>query len=409
MTVLFGHPTGNPNSHNAALAHFEAGWLEAFCVPWMPTELELALLARVPGVQVQVERLRRRSFPALRDARKVQGRLGEWSRMLRRLAGGEWADERLSYQANDWLMAVMSRECRRPAVTAVHAYEDCALLQFREAARTGKSRIYDLPIGYYPAWESTFNVLAEKYAAWLPRGGARGSAYARPEQKRMEMDLADLVLVPSTFVKKTVQSFADREVAIAGYGVDSEFWHPLEGRREEGPLRFLYAGQCSVRKGTPLLIEAWRRAALKDATLDLVGQWQLSEERRAGLTGSIRLRGPASPEILRTYYRSADIFVFPSNFEGYGLVILEAMACGLPVIATDATAGPDVLDGYTGRVIPADDLDALVSALRWAGMERDGVARMRATARRSAEGMAWKRYRMRVREATAPFVSGGKR
>jgi FkbM family methyltransferase len=51
VTVLFGHPTGNPNSHHAALAHLEAGWLEAFCVPWMPSAPELALLSRIPGLK----------------------------------------------------------------------------------------------------------------------------------------------------------------------------------------------------------------------------------------------------------------------------------------------------------------------------------------------------------------------
>ena len=44
MSILFGHPTGNPNSHHAALAHFEAGRLEALCVPWMPSELALGVL-----------------------------------------------------------------------------------------------------------------------------------------------------------------------------------------------------------------------------------------------------------------------------------------------------------------------------------------------------------------------------
>lgn len=87
---------------------------------------------------------------------------------------------------------------------------------------------------------------------------------------------------------------------------------------------------------------------------------------------------------------------------------VRAMACGLPVISTDATAGPDLLDDRTGRVIPADDLEALVEVLRWAGNHRDGIARMRDDARRAAERMTWERYRTCVREATAPLVLGGK-
>lgn len=407
MSVLFGHPTGNPNSHHAALAHFEAGWLEAFCVPWMPSERELALLAAVPGLGANVARLRRRQFAPLRDAPKVEGRLAEWTRMTRRLIGGAWADERLAYEANDWLMSVMRRECGRPKVTAVHAYEDCSLLQFREAARTGKARIYDMPIGYYPAWESTLARLARKYEHWLPSVGSMGSVYVRPEQKRLEMELADVVLAPSNFVRRSVHQYVDKEVHIASYGVNSRFWRPINARRTIGPMRFLYVGQCSIRKGIPLLIDAWKRAALSDAVLDLVGRWQLSEDVRQNLPKGIALHSPVSPEELRKIYQNSDIFVFPSNFEGYAIVLLEAMACGLPIIATDAS-GPDASDDIVGRTIPADDLDALVEALRWACGARDQVFRMRDAARRAAERMTWEGYRAHVRAAVAPFVAGSR-
>ena len=84
--ILFGHPTGNPNSHHAALAHYESGALEAFCVPWMPTPGQIAALRRVPGLSRSAGRLARRWFEPLRNAPRVEGRLGEWVRLARRLA-----------------------------------------------------------------------------------------------------------------------------------------------------------------------------------------------------------------------------------------------------------------------------------------------------------------------------------
>lgn len=403
MTVLFGHPSGNPNSHHAALAHFEAGWLEAFCVAWMPSELELRLLEYIPGMKSQARRLRRRRFAALGGANRIQGRLGEWSRMARRLAGGAWADERLSYEANDWLMHVMRRECGRAGVTAVHSYEDCSLLQFREAAKTGRARIYDMPIGYYPAWQATQRSLAQRYVDWLPEGHAGESRYARPERKREEMELADLVLAPSSFVRRTVEDFADRPVAIAPYGVDSAFWCPGAPREKSGPMRFLFAGACSMRKGIPLLMQAWKAASLADSVLELVGSWQLARTER--LPEGVTWRSAVSPEDLRELYRGADILVFPSYFEGFGLVLLEAMACGLPVITTDA-AGCDVLDDSAGRVLPAGDLNALVEALRWASAHREDVRRMAIGARAKAESMTWLNYRRSVRESVSAFAGG---
>jgi Glycosyltransferase len=361
MTVLFGHPTGNPNAHHAALAHFEANRLEAFCVPWMPSRATLRLLEHVGSLKLMAQRLGRRHFPPLVNAPILQGRIGEMRRLFTRAMGG--GDERISYEANDWLMRTMLRECRRPAVTAVHAYEDCSLWQFIEAKRLGKACIYDMPIGYYPAWEQTQVELARRYADWLPVGGLPSNRYVRLEQKRQEMDLADLVLIPSSFVGTTIRAFhPHKKLTRACYGVDLNFWTPVAKEQGLRPLRFLYAGQLSLRKGIPGLLEAWEKAALRDAELELAGKWQLAESKRTSLARGVTWRPPCSPEALRERYRAADVFVFPSFFEGFGLVLLEAMACGLPAIASEATAGPDIITESCGRLVPTGNLEALVES-----------------------------------------------
>jgi glycosyltransferase involved in cell wall biosynthesis len=401
MTILFGHPTGSPFSHQAALAHQEAGRLEAFCVPWMPTLGELSWLGKIPPLSAHAARLERRYFQPLASSPKVEGRVGEWARMARRIAGGPWADERLSYEANDWLMRTMRRECRRPGVKAVHAYEDCSLWQFEESKRLGKACVYDMPIGYYPAWEETQTRLAAEFSDWLPKGGLPSSRWVRPRQKQREMELADLVLVPGSFVKKTIDDYIEKPTALAPYAVDAGFWHPTDRTRNDGPLTFLFAGQISIRKGLPVLLKAWRRAGLKDARLELVGMWNLTPSRQRELPAGVSYQGPCSSESLRGIFRQSDVFVFPSFFEGFGLVILEAMACGLPVIATDATAGVDLLDENTGRVFAAGDEDALVDNLRWFADNRDRLPAMGRAARAKAETCTWEQYRWRVGDAVA--------
>ena len=107
MSILFGHPGGNPNSHHAALAHLEAGRLEAFCVPWMPSSRTLTTLQRFDPTRSLGQRLARREFAPLAGATKVQGRVGEWRRLATRAFG--LGDERLSYEANDWLMQTMAK------------------------------------------------------------------------------------------------------------------------------------------------------------------------------------------------------------------------------------------------------------------------------------------------------------
>jgi len=119
-------------------------------VPWFPEKWELSLLKAVPGLGKEAERLCRRRFEPLVAAPKVQGRLGEWGRLIRRKMGG---GEELSYEANDWLMKTMARESLRPGVKIVHSYEDCSQWQFQAAKRVGKACIYDMPIGYYGWWQ----------------------------------------------------------------------------------------------------------------------------------------------------------------------------------------------------------------------------------------------------------------
>ena len=403
MSILFGHPTGNPNSHQAALAHFEAGRLETFCVPWMPSSLTLRLLNQIGSLRPMARRLSRRNFPPLGNASMVQGRVAELCRLLTRVFGR--GDERLSYDANDWLMGIMRRECSRSAVTAVHAYEDCSLLQFIEAKRLGKACIYDMPIGYYPAFEKTQADLARMYTDWLPTGGLLSSRYVRPEQKRQEMSLADLVLVPSLFVANSIRDFhPDKRIKIAPYGTDSgaDLYE-----RERGPqdvMTFLFVGQCSLRKGIPLLLEAWRAAGLKHARLQLVGNWQLAEAKQKSLPPRVEWTGPVSRDMLRDYYDRADIFVFPSYFEGRALVVGEALSSGLPVLTTPASGAEDLIDDTCGRLVPTGNYDALVESLRWFDKNREKLPQLRRSALARAQGCTWQNYRRCVSEGVGPFV-----
>lgn len=403
MSILFGHPSGGPFSHHAALAHFEAGRLEAFCVPWMPSAHALRVLGAFSATRPMAMRLERRRFAPLVNAPKIQGRVGEMLRLAVRAVGQ--GDERLSYAANDWLMRTMKRECRRSAVSAVHSYEDCSLWQFEEARRIGKACLYDMPIGYYPAWEQTQAKLAGAYADWLPVGGLQSSLHVRPEQKRQEMELADLVLAPCSFVEQTIRSFhPDKKIARAAYGVDLDFWRPAAKDWGARQLRFIYAGQLSLRKGIPLLLDAWEAAALGDAELQLVGTWQLAEAKCLALPRGVSWSPPCSSDALLDRYRKADVFVFPSFFEGFGLVLLEAMACGLPAIASAATAAPDVLTPACGRVVPTGGFEELVESLRWFHRQQGQLPEMSRAAREQAERCTWESYRRCVTEAVAPFV-----
>jgi glycosyltransferase involved in cell wall biosynthesis len=403
MSILFGHPSGNPFAHHAALAHYQAGWLESFCVPWMPSPAALRVMNQIAPLRPMVSRLSRRYFAPLAGAPKTQGRMGEWLRLARRALGGD-ADV-VAVEANEWLMRTMAGLTGIPRVTAVHAYEDCSLRQFRRARQLGKACIYDLPIGYYAAWDTLQASLAKRYSAWLPSAGV--SQPVAREHKREEMQLADLVLAPSAFVAGTIRDAGvTTPIVVAPFGVDAAGWTIAPDLTPGRDLTFLFVGQCSVRKGVPLLLDAWRAAALRGARLQLVGPWRLAEAKKKDLPPDCSWSGPVSSGQLRAVYAAADVFVFPTNFEGRALVVGEALASGLPVLTTKASGMDDAVDESCGQIIAADSLEELVESLRRFAREHERLPALRRAARAKAEALSWDKYRAGVADAVRPFAGG---
>jgi alpha-maltose-1-phosphate synthase len=367
----------------------------------MPSTATIHMLSIIQPLRPYAKRLARRQFAPLSHVPKVQGRVGEIYRLLMRALGlGSCLPVD---QANRWLMRTMARECHRSKVRVVHGYEDCSHWQFMEARRLGKACVYDMPMCYYLAWEKTRAELHERYPDWLPTNWFLTAHDSRLEQKRQEMTLADLTLVPSGYAETTIREFyPNKDIARAPYGVDAEFWTPAPIDKPAG-LRFIYAGQVSLRKGIPVLIEAWSKAQLRDAELALVGSWMVADKKRQTLPPGIKWFPPCSPQTLRDQYRKSDVFVFPSFAEGFGLVLLEAMACGLPAIASEASIGPEIITPGCGFISPSGDLDRLVELLRWFDRHRDKVPAMRREARAQAERATWSNYRSLVTAAVSKF------
>lgn len=403
MSILFGHPTGNPNSFNAAIAHLQAGILDSVCISWMPSRATIDLLSRVQPLRSVAQRFGRRECPPLANVRKVQGRSREFCRLLMRIAG---RDGRHVYDgANKWLMRTLVRESYRPTVTAVHSYEDCSLWPFIRAKKLNKACIYDLPICYHRAWERTRSELWRQYADWLPNNALVAEESWCIDQKTKEIELADITLVPSGYVEDTIREWHPyKQIARAPYGVDADFWAPQANERSAGPMRFIYAGHISVRKGVPLLIEAWSKAGLRDAELALVGSWQLADSKRGSLPAGVRWYSACSPQELREHYRRSDLFVFPSFCEGLALVLAEALACGLPAIASQASGGPEIITHACGRIFPTGNVDDLVDLLRWADKNRNSLSEMGRAARAQAEQLTWSNYRRAVTNAVSKII-----
>ncbi|MBW4440437.1 MAG: glycosyltransferase family 4 protein [Plectolyngbya sp. WJT66-NPBG17] len=178
---------------------------------------------------------------------------------------------------------------------------------------------------------------------------------------------------------------ADKVIVIPP-GVDLEQWQFRLDRPTHHPVRLLFVGGDFVRKGGHTLIEAFRTIG-SDCTLDIVTKDAKVAEKLSGIEGVQVYQNLAanSPE-LKELYAAADIFVFPSQADCYPNVLMEAMASGLPVIATDVGAIREQVEtGVNGLLLPSSDAGTLVTALRMLIGDESKRRMMSIASRRLAE------------------------
>src|SRR5262249_13068144 len=145
----------------------------------------------------------------------------------------------------------------------------------------------------------------------------------------------------------------------------------------EGPLRLCYVGSLDFRKGFVYLLKALQALPCGQIRLTIVGSTgtrscrKLYQRESAGLDLSCAPGDPLHP------LQSSELFVLPSLEDGFGFVIGEAMACGLPVVVTDQCGGAELVEhGVSGWVVPSRDAAAITDVLRLALDRRKYLAEM---------------------------------
>lgn len=209
------------------------------------------------------------------------------------------------------------------------------------------------------------------------------------------------VVANSEGLRRMAEASDPFPVRVIPNGVDTEFFRPNSARStsspSESPLRILFAGRFQKQKNLPLLLQQVTQLPANTLELHLVGDGperrhlrQLAEQ--LGIAKSIRWHGWLLRSELRRAYQSADCLVNPSFYEGMPNVVLEAMACDLPVIASKIP-GHDtlVVHGETGFLFDLQERDGLISALKRM-YDVDLRQRMGASGRaRAIAGFSWRK------------------
>ncbi len=207
-------------------------------------------------------------------------------------------------------------------------------------------------------------------------------------RERREYALADRVVVLSSFARDSFlrRGVPPERVVCLPLGVDVRAFQPspadISARiariRSGRPLRALYVGTLSMRKGLLDLEAALMRVRRLPLELRLVGA--VTPEAAnvlARFDDRVSHRDAMPQAELPEEYRRADLFVFPTIEDGFGLVLTQAMAAGLPVLCTTNCAGPDlVCNGEDGWIVPIRSPEAIAERLQWCDGERERLAAM---------------------------------
>lgn len=215
---------------------------------------------------------------------------------------------------------------------------------------------------------------------------------------KIVFNAADYSLAPSRLIQQEMLDLGVKRVGLWRRGVDAEKFNPRfrnadmrdmlsDGHPEDTIL--VYVGRISSEKQIEHIKPILER--VPGTRLAVVGDGPARADLEKYFEGTpTKFMGYMQGQALSEAYASADIFVFPSALETFGLVVVEAMAAGLPVVASRVGGVRDVVEeGHTGYTFDVGDIDALVEGVRQIAVSRERIAQMGRAARAFAETQTW--------------------
>jgi glycosyltransferase involved in cell wall biosynthesis len=275
-------------------------------------------------------------------------------------------------------------------------YETASLQSFKTAKKQKKITILDLTqvhwkyIGYlrdkYPIFKSMqVDDVFEKVSA----------------VKKEELKYVDYILALSTFARDTLinNGIDKKKIRVVNLGFNAAKFTCKEiyNTDIQKSLKLIFAGTITRRKGIHLVLEAVKQ--LGNVELNIVGPMAGGKEFMDKYKGHYTYFPFLHHDELAKKFRKADLFVFPSYLDSWGMVVLEAMACGIPVIITENTGSKDVVRQGGGKIIPVDNLEALKSAIQYYNENRSKLEEDGRKACEVVQNYTWEHYYKQVNNA----------
>jgi alpha-maltose-1-phosphate synthase len=275
----------------------------------------------------------------------------------------------------------------------LHAMAGTGLEAGRRLRAEGRPWICDRASTHIRTQQAILEAEHARWGAERPYFSAEGT-----DRAEAEYDTADAIVVPSEFVRRSFleRGFSPSRIVKCAYGVDLRHFQPQPSSEARQRLRIVFLGTASIRKGIGYLLEAARPLVRQGA----VETWLIGPRHPQALpvlarhAGEFSAFGPFPRAELSRWLSRCDVLVLPSVEEGLAYVMAQAMACGIPVIATPNTGAEDLFtDGVEGFIVPPRSPESIRERLRLMLDDRQTVREMGQAALKRVRGAGgWSTY-----------------
>ena len=361
---------------------------------YKPKTFPFNMLSILPkSIQVKLEsEFKKRYHEGLNKITIYQNPWFEFLREISDKLMGQRFSEQMQFQRDRihdrWVTGFIDKK-----YSMVIGYEETCLQTFRKAKSKGIITVLDLAQVHYQEIE----LIAAKYKAFGKIYSNRKLRDKINKIKEEELRLADYIICLSEFAKETLimRGFSKERIFVANLGFDPLSFSPKTSYSKSGKLKVLFAGTLTGRKGIDLLLKA-SRDLNEFMELILVGPMADAEELLNQYQGYYTWHPFSDHAGLNKLLSQSDLFAFPSYLDSWAMVVVEAMACGLPVIISENTGAKTAVVDGSGFVIPTGNGEILKDKITYFYKNREALEVMGKNAAIASLNFTWNNYYERI-------------
>lgn len=376
------HPGCNSNLRAVVQAFEGAGILEEL---WTTVSFRRRRNFSIPKRKLHLH--------PLKEIGRLIAERGNFKRLIKH-EEGIFCVDRVWQDLDQWASRRISSKSK-----ILYAYEDCAYHSFQRAKEQGLKRIYDLPIGYWRASDEIYQNEVDRLPEFSTMIEGLHDSISKKEKKEKELENANRVHVCSEFVKSTLTDYGypEEKIKVMQFG-SPRIEEPIKSIKKcNNRLKVLFVGRIDQRKGIGYLLKAIQEFDREKVELHIVGKKPKEISVLKPYWGRVIDHGTLTQDKVWELMQQCDLFVLPTLFEGQALVVLEAMACGVPVVVTSHAGVEQVVrEGVDGFTIPIGSIESIVEKIEWAQKHPDELKWMGDNAKKRAREFSWEKYQQQI-------------